>query len=215
VFTGIIEETGRIEDLRHGYQGATINIAAKLVLAGMKQGDSIAVNGVCLTVVQKNDASFVCDLSSETLRRTSLGKAREGTVVNLERPLAMDARLGGHFVQGHVDAVGRVARMLPEGGGSVLSIEFPPDLGRYVVPKGSIAVDGISLTIASLEPRLFSVAIIPHTLRATNLRTLRAGDPVNLEVDILGKYVERLLQPEMQQNNASKWNVEYLKEQGF
>ncbi len=215
MFTGIIEETGRIEALRHAYQGATIAVKARAVLADLKPSDSIAVNGVCLTVVEKNDSTFVCDLSSETLQRTSLGRIREGTVVNLERPLAIDARLGGHFVQGHVDAVGRVARMVPEGGGSVMSIEFPHDLGRYVVPKGSIAVDGISLTVASLEPGFFTVAVIPHTLHMTNLRTLQAGDPVNLEADILGKYVERLLQSRIEQNNASKWNVEYLKEQGF
>lgn len=215
LFTGIIEETGRIQVLRQAYPGATITIVAREVLAGMKPGDSIAVNGVCLTVICNSDASFACDLSSETLQRTSFGKAREGGVVNLERPLAMDARLGGHFVQGHVDAVGRLAGMVPEGGGSVLTIEFPRELSRYLVPKGSIAVDGISLTIASLETALFTAAVIPHTLKATNLRTLQAGDPVNLEVDILGKYVERLLQAGITQDNDRKWNLEYLREQGF
>ena len=215
MFTGIIEETGRIQVLRQAYPGATITIVAREVLAGMKPGDSIAVNGVCLTVIRISDASFACDLTSETLQRTSFNRAREGGVVNLERPLAMDSRVGGHFVQGHVDAVGRIAGMVSEGGGSVLSIEFPQELSRYLVPKGSIAVDGISLTIVSLEAARFTAAVIPHTLHVTNLRTLQAGDPVNLEVDILGKYVERLLQFGRNQGNDTKWNLEYLRGQGF
>jgi riboflavin synthase len=191
MFTGIVEELGEIEDLRVAAEGAVLTIAARGVAAGLRAGDSIACNGVCLTVVETDGKSFRCDLSAETLRRTSFGAARCGSGVNLERPLEAGGRIGGHFVLGHVDGVGSLAESRPCGEGRTMSFAFPRDLERYLVWKGSIAVDGISLTIAELGVESFSVAVIPHTLGVTNLRDLAPGDPVNLEVDILGKYFER------------------------
>ena len=215
MFTGIIEEVGRIEAVRRVNLGGSLTVGARTVLPEMKAGDSIAVNGVCLTVVSFSATSFSCDLSAETLERTSFGKSHEGQWVNLERPLSVGARLGGHFVQGHVDALGRLAFSSPSGAGVVIGIESPRDLDRYLVPKGSIAVDGISLTIASIEKDFFTVAVIPHTLQNTTLKNLRIGDSVNLEADILGKHVERLLRSGSHSGTNSSWDLQYLKEQGF
>ncbi len=215
MFTGIIEETGKLRSLRRVQNGAVISVSARIVLSGMKTGDSIAVNGVCLTVICIEADAFACDLSSETLERTTFNKSREGTIVNLERPLSVGARMGGHFVQGHVDAVGQLDMVTPSGAGAVIRIEYPSEVQRYLVHKGSIAVDGISLTIASLDQDYFTVAVIPHTLQASNLGLLRKGESVNLEVDILGKYVERLLQSGTPQNKSSGWSLEYLREQGY
>lgn len=215
MFTGIIETTGLIRELRHGPAGARILISAPEISGSLKIGDSIAVNGACLTVVDCLEDSFRCDLSQETLSRTSFGKAKEGGRVNLERALVVGSRLGGHFVQGHIDGVGTLVALTPRGEGTVMTIEFPPALERYFVSKGSIAVDGISLTIASTEGNGFTVAVIPHTLQQTNLRAARPGDPVNLEVDILAKYFERYFQLGLMQDRPDKWNVAYLEEQGF
>lgn len=215
MFTGIIEEVGTIEVVRRVNLGGLLTIRAGAVLPGMKAGDSIAVNGVCLTVVRFGETSFACDLSTETLERTSFGKAHEGQLVNLERPLSVGARLGGHFVQGHVDALGRLAFNNLSGTGAVIGIEHPRDLDRYLVQKGSIAVDGISLTIASIEKDFFTVAVIPYTLQNTNLRNVRIGDSVNLEADILGKHIERLLRSRSHSDKNSGWDLQYLKEQGF
>lgn len=190
-------------------------VSSPEVSSGLKVGDSIAVNGVCLTAVHCMGDAFACDLSAETLARTSFGKASEGAPVNLERALLIGSRLGGHFVQGHIDGVGSLAATVASSDGSLMTFEFPLDLVRYIVTKGSIAVDGISLTVASLQGNCFSVAVIPHTLLQTNLGTLRPGDPVNLEVDILAKYVERFCQPGLVHDRSSKWNLEYLREQGF
>jgi riboflavin synthase len=191
MFTGIVEELGEVRDLQVGDEGAALTIAAETVAAGLRAGDSVACNGVCLTVVETDGSSFRCDLSAETLSRTSFGTAHRGSAVNLERPLEAGGRIGGHFVLGHVDGVGRLLESRPSGEGRTLTFAFPRDLERYLVWKGSIAVDGISLTIAELAAESFSVAVIPHTLAVTNLRDLAPGDPVNLEVDILGKYFER------------------------
>ena len=215
MFTGIIEEVGTIEVVRRVSLGGLLTVRAGAVLPGMKAGDSIAVNGVCLTVVRFGETSFACDLSTETLERTSFGKAHEGQLVNLERPLSVGARLGGHFVQGHVDGLGRLAFNNLSGTGAVIGIEHPRDLDRYLVQKGSIAVDGISLTIASLEKDFFTVAVIPHTLQNTNLKNVRIGDSVNLEADILGKHIERLLRSGSHSDKNSGWDLQYLKEQGF
>ncbi|MBX3277475.1 MAG: riboflavin synthase [Acidobacteria bacterium] len=195
MFTGIIEETGEIGRLVSGGDGARIEIGAQRVLEGAQIGDSIAVNGVCLTVVAMGRNFFAADVSSETLKRTSLQGARPGLRVNLERPLTPSSRLGGHIVQGHVDGVGRFIEARPAGEGWTVRIGFPEYLGRYIVEKGSIAVDGISLTVAALGEDYFEIAIIPHTWRETNLGALERGDQVNLEVDIIAKYVERLLAP--------------------
>ncbi len=215
MFTGIVEATGLIRALRHTKAGAAMTVSAPGIAGDLKVGDSIAVNGVCLTTVRCAQDSFDCDLSPETLARTSFGRAREGAPVNLERPLAVGSRLGGHFVQGHVDGIGTIAAMTPAGDGAVMSIEFPLPLERYLVSKGSIAVDGVSLTVASITGNSFGVAVIPYTLQQTNLGRLRPGDLVNLEVDILAKYFERFFQLGLGQERSDKWNVEYLKEQGF
>ena len=215
MFTGIIEETGKIRAVRGLPRGAVITVSARQVTQGMKPGDSVAVNGVCLTAVRASPEAFSCDLSSETLRRTSFATAVEGTVVNLERALEVGARLGGHFVMGHVDGVGHLEAKKSDGDGAEITVRFPRELERYLVLKGSIAVDGISLTIASLEVTRFTVAVVPYTLKATNLGSLKPGAAVNLEVDVLGKYVERLIQAGRATEPNSNWTLEYLKGQGF
>lgn len=215
MFTGIIEEVGRIEAFQMGGRGASIRVGANCIPARLKAGDSVAVNGVCLTAIDANATSFVCELSDETLRRTALARAGEGTAVNLERPVMVGSRLGGHFVLGHADGVGKMLVSKPSATGVEMTFAFPRELDRYLVFKGSIAVDGISLTIASLEETYFSVAVIPHTLENTNLKCLRSGSPVNLEVDILGKYFERFFQLGLLENISSRITADYLKEQGF
>jgi riboflavin synthase len=198
MFTGIVEELGTVRAITPNAGGARIEIVAKVVLDDAELGASIAVNGCCLTVVELLDDGWAADAVTETLDRTSLGALTAGDPVNLERPVRLADRLGGHIVQGHVDGVGtlreRVA--LPDGS-TRMTFTAPPDLLRYVVEKGSITVDGISLTVASLDDGAsdaFDVAVIPHTLSVTTLGTKAPGDPVNLEVDVLAKYVERLLQ---------------------
>jgi riboflavin synthase len=215
LFTGIIEELGIVQAFRPASGSASLTVEAPGIAIGMKPGDSIAVNGVCLTVTRANDRDFSFDLSAETLRRSSLGRLQRGMSVNLERPLAVGDRLGGHFVLGHVDGVGNLSTKVRSGDGCVLAFRFPRDLARYLVLKGSVAVDGISLTIASLEQESFSAAIIPHTLEVTNLKTLGPGDEVNLEVDILGKYFERFFQLGLLQERAEGLTFDYLRDQGF
>ncbi len=215
LFTGIIEEVGRVHEIRAGTCGARVSIQARTIMPGLKPGDSIAVNGVCLTAVEISAELFSCDLSSETLERSTLGRLVRGTAINLERALAANSRLGGHFVLGHVDGVGSVSSLQPSGEGLMLTVSFPAPLFRYLVFKGSIAVDGISLTIATLTETTFGVAVIPHTLNATNLGILRHGDAVNLETDVLGKYVERLLTTGEIQASSPVWNESYLRDQGY
>jgi riboflavin synthase len=216
MFTGIIEEVGTIQELRFMSEGAVIVISAKIIPPSLKIGDSISVNGVCLTATQTGQQSFSCDISAETLRLSSFKLAKQAAKINLERSLMIGDRLGGHFVQGHVDGVGRLVSKTRSGEGWELSFEFPGELERYLVYKGSIAVNGISLTISFLGNGSFSVAVIPHTLEATNLNQLGIGDLVNLEVDILGKYFERFFQLGLIQGGKStKLTVEYLKTQGF
>jgi len=217
VFTGIIEEIGTIQDIRFIHEGAAITISAGKILPGLKIGDSVAVNGVCLTATSVGTGSFTCDISAETLRLSSFKQVKQGLRVNLERSLQLGGRLGGHIVQGHVDGIGRLLARIPSGEGFEISFSFPKELERYLVYKGSIAVNGISLTIASLEKESFSVAAIPLTLEETNLAQLNIGDPVNLEVDILGKYFERFFQLGISKNEKTKsgMSAEYLQSQGF
>jgi riboflavin synthase len=217
VFTGIIEEMGRIQELRFLSQGAIITVGAGLVAADLKIGDSISVNGVCLTATRIGAGFFVCDISAETLRISSFKHAKQGSCVNLERSLRVGDRLGGHFVQGHVDGIGRLISKTASGEGFEMSFDFPRELERYMVYKGSLAVNGISLTISSLSKGIFSVAVIPHTFESTNLNQLIISDLVNLEVDILGKYFERFFQLGLRQTerNTSRITSEYLKDQGF
>jgi len=190
MFTGIIEELGAVQEA----DGTRLGVSCATVLPDSDVGASLAVNGVCLTVIERGASGLAFDLSDETLRRTALGRLTVGDRVNLERPATVSSRLGGHLVQGHVDGVGRVASIEPAGGGAWLRISAPDDVGRYLVEKGSVTVDGVSLTVAALDDRTFAVALIPHTLGATTFGSARAGDPVNLEVDVIAKYVERLLE---------------------
>ena len=217
MFTGIIEEIGTIREIRSEYKGAVIKISASKILSKLKIGDSVSVSGVCLTATSIGDNFFSCDISEETLRLSSFKQEKQGARVNLERALMLGGRLGGHIVLGHVDGVGRLLAKTPSGEGFVLSFYYPKELERYLVYKGSIAVNGVSLTIASLEKESFSVAAIPLTLKETNLNLLHMGDSVNLEVDILGKYFERFFQLGINKNDkkSTPLSIEYLQNQGF
>jgi len=202
MFTGIVEGQGTVAELRTAADGsgAALRVDAAWLAGQLSTGDSVAVNGCCVTVTRTTGAGFAADLVAETLRRTALGDLRQGELVNLERPLAADGRLGGHVVQGHVDGVGEVLAREPVGDGVELRVGLDPSLARYVVVKGSIAVDGVSLTVASTggsgpDHPWFSVALVPHTLAVTTLGRRQPGDAVQLEVDVLAKYVERLLGP--------------------
>jgi riboflavin synthase len=190
MFTGIVEERGTVHELTP----TRLSVDGRTVTADAEVGASMAVNGVCLTVVDRSDGRLAFDLSEETLRRTSFGRLAVGDPVNLERPLTLTSRLGGHLVQGHVDGVGEVTGMdrSPDGG-AWMTVRTPADLRRYLVEKGSVCVDGISLTVAAQDRETFSVALIPHTMEVTTLGSARVGDPVNLEVDVIAKYVEALL----------------------
>jgi riboflavin synthase len=193
MFTGIIEELGSVRSIEERGENARIVISAKTVTEGTNHGDSIAVNGVCLTALDIHDDSFAADVSRETLQRSTLGSLKPGTPVNLERAVTPATRLGGHMVQGHVDARGQFVSVENHGESWTLRIAYPPEIARYLVFKGSVAIEGISLTIANLADDYFEIAIIPKTWEVTNLSHLEPGDGVNLEVDVIGKYVERLL----------------------
>ncbi|HEY0702800.1 MAG TPA: riboflavin synthase [Candidatus Acidoferrales bacterium] len=221
MFTGITEQVGRIESLQSSDAGGTVRIHLPSqpgehvsVADGMKLGDSIAVNGCCLTVTHFDEMHFAADLSGETLRRTNFGEKKRSDLVNLERPLAAGARLGGHFMQGHVDGVGRVTRLAPEGDSWWLSVRVPEHLRRYVAEKGSIAIDGISLTVAKWQDGIVDIAIIPFTHENTNVRAMKVGDPVNIETDILAKYVESLLKKD-ETTASPRVTVKQLREEGF
>lgn len=194
MFTGIVEELGQISDVTALPDDALrLTIQGPLVTEDAGHGDSIAVNGVCLTVVEVSDGAFTADVMRETLERSSLRGARSGVPVNLERAVRADARLGGHIVQGHVDGTGQLLSRQPSENWEVVRISLPATLARYVVEKGSITVDGVSLTVTDVDDESFGISLIPTTLAATTLGTRQAGDTVNLEVDVLAKYVERLL----------------------
>lgn len=193
MFTGIIEELGSVRSIEERGENARIVIEARTVTEGTNHGDSIAVNGVCLTALDIHDDSFAADVSRETLQRSTLGSLKPGAPVNLERAVTPQTRLGGHMVQGHVDARGTFVSVEDHGESWTVRFGFPPEIARYLVFKGSVAVEGISLTIANLADDYFEVAIIPKTWEVTNLSSLKPGDGVNLEVDVIGKYVERLL----------------------
>lgn len=215
MFTGIIEETGTVAAVVPQGVGVRLQVNARKVLSDMAIGGSIAVNGVCLTAVEIGNDSFFADLSPETLERSNLGQLQPGARVNLERPLAPTSRLSGHFVQGHVDGVGKFLSLEELGNGNWwLRIRTPRELLRYFVYKGSIAIDGISLTIASLEDDVISVAIIPHTYQETSLANLQPGGRVNLECDVIAKHVERLVL-HLDLPAESRLRVEKLREEGF
>ena len=193
MFTGLIEDVGTIGDLRLQQKSAVLTVKTKLPVRSMARGASVAVNGACLTVVKKGPKSFTVDVSPETLQRTSLETLTVGSMVNLERPMRLADRLGGHLVTGHVDGVGAVAAIEKQGEFTIITFEVPAPLGALLVPKGSVAVDGISLTVNVCRKQRFSVAIIPFTLRHTNLRARRVGDKVNVETDLIGKYVQSFM----------------------
>jgi riboflavin synthase len=197
MFTGIVEEAGAVESIRPAAKSIELTVSARVCAGGLRVGDSLAINGCCLTVVMlsKQGAKKLVqfDLLVETWRRTNLQFAKPGTLVNLERPLRADGRLGGHFVTGHVDGVGKIIRWERQGQDHVLDIAAAPEVMRYIVFKGSVAVDGISLTVAGVRKGSFRIWIIPHTYEVTALRGRKAGDAVNLESDLLGKYVEKFV----------------------
>ncbi|MDP8911703.1 MAG: riboflavin synthase [Actinomycetota bacterium] len=193
MFTGIVRERGRVAAVEGGVNGVRVLVEAPRTAAEVGVGDSVALNGCCLTVTQVDDSRMAFDAVPETLARTTLAQLSPGTALNVESALRAGEPLGGHYVQGHVDGVGRVRSAEHEGEGRRVWIEAPREILRYCVEKGSIAVDGVSLTVAELAPDAFAVALVPHTLSQTTLAALRAGDPVNLEADVLAKYVERLV----------------------
>jgi riboflavin synthase len=214
MFTGIIKALGVLESLQQSPEGGRMVVRAPEVAPRLRVSDSIAVNGCCLTVVAGDAGTFSMDLSGETLRRTSFGEMPPGTQVNLESPLKAGDDFGGHFVQGHVDGIGRVTRLAPEGDNWWLSVRLPEECHRYAAMKGSIALDGISLTIAGWHDGIVDIAVIPYTYEVTNVRHMRLGDAVNVEMDCLAKYVERLLDAR-RQAAPSRLSVENLVEQGF
>lgn len=225
IFTGIVEETGKIESVANGNKSAIITIIADKVLKGTKIGDSIAVNGVCLTVTSISGNKFTADVMAETIRRSSLGTLKHGSKVNLERAMAADGRFGGHIVSGHIDGTGVIRSLEREDNAVWVEIETPDKLLKYIVEKGSIAIDGISLTVAKLTDDSFSVSVIPHTGEETTLLAKKPGDIVNLENDIVGKYVERLMNFNTSQKSpfdtktatSTKSNItmDFLTENGF
>ncbi len=192
MFTGLVADLGTVSDVVATADGVRLQVATSLA-AELSEGDSVAVNGVCLTAVSADAQGFTAEVINETLRRSSLAEVAAGGRVNLELPLRAQDRLGGHVVQGHVDGVGAVSAVEDDGFARVVTIDAPPELLRYVVEKGSIAVDGVSLTVSSVSPDTFAVSLIPETLERTNLGAAAPGTPVNLEVDVLAKYVEKLV----------------------
>ena len=217
MFTGIVEEFGEVESVISGSRSGSLRIRAKTVLNGTKTGDSIAVNGVCLTVTEHNGNIFCADVMPETLRRSNLGLLQKGAKVNLERAMAADGRFGGHIVSGHIDGMGTILTLQREENAVWVRIAAAPEILSLIVEKGSIAIDGISLTVAALGQADFSVSVIPHTAAQTTLLTKSAGDKVNLENDIIGKYVQRLLGTAAPSTAApsSRITENFLAEHGF
>lgn len=218
MFTGIVEEKGTIKSIQKQGCFAVLTIQAKEVLTDARIGDSIAVNGVCLTVTDKTNDSFMADVMAETLRRSSLGLLKAGSKVNLERAMAANGRFGGHIVSGHIDGTGTIVQMKPEGNATWVQIRTPDSILKYIVQKGSVAIDGISLTVAKVTKDSFFVSLIPHTGQETTLLTKKAGEIVNLENDIVGKYVDRLLHFDTvpaDQGTTSSITLDFLTQHGF
>lgn len=216
MFTGIVEEIGKVQGIRRGERSFTLTISGSLVLDKTFIGDSICTNGVCLTVTKINNNSFEADVMVETLRRSNLGVLKIGSYVNLERALALDKRLGGHLVSGHIDGVGEIISREKEDNATWITIKASPDILRYIIEKGSIAIDGISLTVAYVDEYVFKVSIIPHTSINTTLLDKIRGDKVNLECDLIGKYVEKLLGLQKQDKVVnSRVNEDFLEINGF
>lgn len=214
MFTGIIEEVGRVTRIEERGENRRITIAAKNTPKELKTGNSVAVSGVCLTALGIKPGSFCADLAPETWVRTSFSRIHEGALVNLELPMKADGRFGGHIVQGHVDGIGKFLALerIKDSENFWLRIELPPEIEKYTVYKGSISIEGISLTVAKLDGSICTIAIIPHTVEMTNLNSLKPGDPVNLEADLIAKYVEKMMTREAP---ATSLTIEELIEQGF
>ena len=212
MFTGIIEEVGHVNRIG----GGSLVIDCHKVLEDVQLGDSIAVNGVCLTVTHFDKSSFTADVMPETVRRTSLAELKKGSPVNLERALTLASRLGGHIVSGHIDGTGEIVKFADEGNAILMTISAGPELLRYIVEKGSVALDGISLTVAKVTDSDFTVSLIPHTREVTNLGSKKTGSPINIETDVLGKYVEKMLQGQREpQQSQSTLTLDFLRENGF
>ena len=214
MFTGIIEEVGKVTGIQQQGEKRRLTVSCFKLLPELKQGDSMAVSGVCLTAVDLGNNSFTADLAQETWKRTSFSRIHEGALVNLELPMRTNGRFDGHVVQGHVDGTGRFISLaaIPGGNDFLLTIHVPSELTRYIVEKGSLAIEGISLTVAAVDGVEVRVAIIPHTAEMTNLGSLKPGDPVNLEVDVIAKYVEKILAPQKAQSSIT---IEKLVKAGF
>ncbi len=215
MFTGIIEEMGTLRSVQRGAHSAQLSIGASVVLEDLKIGDSVAVNGVCLTVTRLDGGSFTADVMHETLNRSALGALLPGSPVNLERAMAANGRFGGHIVSGHIDGTGTITAVERDDNAVWYTVSAAAALLRYVVEKGSITIDGISLTVAGVEADRFSVSVIPHTAAVTILGRKHPGDTVNLETDIIGKYVEKLLHPAEPEARPSGISLEFLAENGF
>ena len=218
MFTGIVEEIGTVRSVVSGSAWGSITVAARRVLEGTKRGDSIAVNGVCLTVTELFPDGFTADVMAETLRRSNLGALKGGQTVNLERAMAAEGRFGGHIVSGHVDNLGEIVQIRREGNAQWVTLSAPPDILELVVEKGSIAMDGVSLTVAERTDTTFSVSLIPTTQQDTTLLSKRPGDRINLETDIVGKYVRQLLHgadAKQETKSASRLSEAFLIENGF
>lgn len=213
MFTGLIEETGKVSSLRRGGNSSFIRIQAEKVLEGTVTGDSIAVNGVCLTVTEMGGGWFQADVMNETLARSSLGSLKPGDPVNLERAMAAGGRFGGHIVSGHIDGTGTVTDIKNDGIAVWYTITADPQILRYIVEKGSVALDGISLTVAKVTAESFSVSVIPHTAEVTTLSKRKTGDKINIENDIIGKYVEKLMKPA--ESSSGGLSMGFLAENGF
>lgn len=214
MFTGIIEEVGTVIAVHHGSSSSFIKIQADKIFEDMHIGDSIAVNGVCLTVTEYSGKVFTADEMNETLERSSLGQLKNGSHVNLERAMAANGRFGGHIVSGHIDGTGTISEIKNDGIAVWYTVAAAPEILRYIVEKGSVAIDGISLTVAKVTDNSFSVSIIPHTASQTILSEKKVGDTVNLENDIVGKYIEKLIQLKSD-NSSSKVSLEFLSRNGF
>lgn len=215
MFTGIIEELGTLQNVERGSQSAVLHIRCKKVLEGTQIGDSIAVNGVCLTVTSMSNEGYTADVMAETLNRSALGSLKRGSLVNLERAMEAGGRFGGHIVAGHVDGIGKIINISHDEMAVWYQMAAAPEVLRYIVEKGSITIDGISLTVARVSDIDFHVSIIPHTQANTSLADKGIGDVVNLETDIIGKYVEKLLQPQETEKKESRLTREFLLENGF
>ena len=213
MFTGLVEEVGRIKSVTRVGTDWRLTVAAEKVLTDTKPGDSIAVNGICLTIVRIDKNTFAADVMPETLRRSSLEQLRENSPVNLERALRLGDRLGGHLVSGHIDGTGTLVSWLPEKNAIILRLQASGDLLRYIVKKGAVALDGVSLTVMSVDSEGFAVSIIPHSAGMTIIGGYRPGDRINIECDMIGKYVEKLLQPPS--SGGEKITMAFLEENGF